>query len=376
MREPWRAQRALTALTIMGIVFRSEIAPLLATHALALLLLRRISLRETVIAGVIGIVTGLFLTVPLDSFLWDKYPEWPELTSFLFNVIQGKSSDWGVSPVHFYFTSALPRLLLNPALYAICIPFALLHPTLRNSAVLLSGPSLLFVAMYSLLPHKERRFIIYILPNLTTVAAVGASWIWTRRNRTLIYRLGSALLLFSVAASILGNSVMLAVSSMNYPGGHAVYALHRVATPKGAEVHVHLDTLTVMTGATHFIELGSKTSYVRRQRSERPGPQWIYDKTEQRDKRGNLTFWNSFDYALAEKPERVAGDWEIIETVKGYNGVRLIRDGEPVQPLGNGLVESIWTTAVGLMRRFVTRGRWFVVDMQPMIHVLRNRQRG
>jgi alpha-1,6-mannosyltransferase len=377
----WRAQRSLTSLTILGIVFRSEIAPLLATHVLALLAMRRIVLKEAIVSGAIGVVTGLLLTVPLDSFFWNKYPEWPELTSFLFNVIQGKSSDWGVSPFHFYFSSALPRLLLNPAVYVICIPVALLQPALQPSAKQLLAPNILFVALFSILPHKERRFVIYILPPLTTVAALGANWIWNRRNRTFFYRIGSAILVFSVAFALLSNIVMLVISSMNYPGGQAMYALHRVTNPTAPKVHVHLDTLTVMTGATRFMELESEADKKPKPKArskrlvEKTGPLWVYDKTEQRDKTGNLTFWNSFDFALAELPERLTGDWDILEVVEGYDGVQILGPDEPARSLGSGRLAISWAMLVQVIRQRITRGRWAQIRMRPLIHVLRNKQR-
>ena len=37
------------------------------------------------------------LTVLVDSYFWQQWPLWPELYGIYFNVIQGKSSEWGVS---------------------------------------------------------------------------------------------------------------------------------------------------------------------------------------------------------------------------------------------------------------------------------------
>jgi len=35
-------------------------------------------------------------TVVIDSYFWKQWPLWPELHGILFNVVQGKSSEWGV----------------------------------------------------------------------------------------------------------------------------------------------------------------------------------------------------------------------------------------------------------------------------------------
>ena len=38
----------------------------------------------------------LALTVAVDSFFWQRWPLWPELYGVFFNVVQGKSAEWGV----------------------------------------------------------------------------------------------------------------------------------------------------------------------------------------------------------------------------------------------------------------------------------------
>ena len=41
-------------------------------------------------------VGPLALTVSIDSYFWDQWPLWPEISSIYFNVYEGKSADWGV----------------------------------------------------------------------------------------------------------------------------------------------------------------------------------------------------------------------------------------------------------------------------------------
>ena len=88
---------------------------------------------------------------------------------FLFNTVENRSSEWGTSPWHWYFSTALPKALLPAAL-------ALLGVGVwyeRGRAATLIGPSLLFVAIYSVLPHKELRFIFHAIPPLNAVASLG-----------------------------------------------------------------------------------------------------------------------------------------------------------------------------------------------------------
>lgn len=39
----------------------------------------------------------LGLTIVIDSYFWVKFPIWPEFSGVYFNVVQGKSVEWGVS---------------------------------------------------------------------------------------------------------------------------------------------------------------------------------------------------------------------------------------------------------------------------------------
>src|ERR1051326_6618011 len=105
----------LYLLTLSGIIFRAEIAVLLAAVTSYAFLAKKASLNRIIIpAGIGGVLIGLSLTVTIDSYFWQKFPLWPEWTAFYYNTVEGHSSEWGVSPWHFYFANALPKLLFNP----------------------------------------------------------------------------------------------------------------------------------------------------------------------------------------------------------------------------------------------------------------------
>ena len=348
----------------------------------------RINLQQIVTSGLIGLAIGLGLTVPIDSFFWQKFPLWPELSGFIYNVVDGKSADWGISPPHYYFTSALPRLLLNPMTYQVCIPFALAIPGLRRTALDFLSPNVLFLLIYSFQPHKEWRFIVYIIPPLTAVAATGAAWIWTRREKSLYYRILSMALIASTLGSFAASFGMLAISRLNYPGAEAVDYLHNMADGTKSAINVHMDTLSCMTGVTHFLEMPSpKDSSLSLKRTI-----WHYDKTENETLLLHPTFWDEFDYVLAERPEKAIGAWEIVHTVEGFAGIGFLRPGEivangaefveqkldgdtnwkdePGKRLQLGL-ELVWTTYENLMRRWITGGWWVHTKMEPKIRILK-----
>ncbi|KAI4140343.1 MAG: hypothetical protein LQ341_003874 [Variospora aurantia] len=224
-----RRKTFLTLLTTTGVIFRSELALLLIPRTLHFLLRRELSLSQIISSGILGFLIGISITVPIDSLLWQRFPLWPEFSAFSYNVLHSQSSNWGTSPWHFYLTSALPRLLFNPLTYILCIPLSFTQPALRCAVADLVVPNLAFVLLYSLQPHKEWRFIIYVIPPLLTAAALGANWIWIRRAKTLTNRLLALVLIVSVAGSFAASTLMLAVSRLNYPGADALHRLHALA---------------------------------------------------------------------------------------------------------------------------------------------------
>ncbi|KAL8808999.1 MAG: hypothetical protein Q9200_003824, partial [Gallowayella weberi] len=337
-------QMFIAIITATGVIFRSELALLLIPHTLNILITRRLNIARAITAGLVGITIGLGLTIPIDSFFWQRFPLWPELSAFSYNILHSQSSNWGTSPWHFYFTSALPRLLFNPLTYLLCIPLAASQPSSRRSVADLVVPNMIFVMLYSLQPHKEWRFIIYIIPPLLAAASLGANWIWTRRSKSMLYRILSLALAFSVLTSFAASAFMLAVSRLNYPGAEALNRLHTLVPEHLSQEHhpptrgerivnVHMDTLSCMTGITRFQQFPAPPLVdlqVVNRDAGRAGSSlfWVYDKTEEEDRLLDPLFWERFDWVVAERMERVIGRWEVIETVDGYAGIRIIRPGE------------------------------------------------
>ena len=373
---------SLALLTIAGIIFRSELAIFIATHTTFLFLTGRATLRRDIIrAGLIGVIIGLTATVVVDSFFWQSFPLWPELAAFKFNVLFGQASAWGTHPWHFYFTNALPRLLLNPLTYLLGIPISLLQSSTRISATSIFLPSLAFVAIYSIQPHKEWRFIIYTIPSLTAASALGASYIWIRRAKSIIYRLlSTALVLSTLASFALSALVLLPASAANYPGAHALRILQRIdSTP---DLNIYMGNLACQTGVTRFLEQPPNTN------TNMPFQSWIYDKTEDEGlKAAGPSFWSRFDYVLVEPGEEEdqvrAGiedrAWEVVRVVDGFAGVKVIRPGEGAEGVVEKSVlswvvgeraDGVWDWVSEIARSF-TRGWWAEVRMEPRVKILR-----
>jgi len=391
-----RYQRlCLYLLTVAGVVFRSELVLLVGTITLYLLIMNRTSIIRVIIpAGLGGLMIGLLCTIPLDSFFWQSFPLWPEWTAFYYNTIQGHSADWGVLPWHYYFINALPRLLLNPATYLLCIPVALLNVATRQRSLDLLIPLLGFVALYSFLPHKEWRFILYVVPGFTAVAAAGASWIWSRRGKSAVYSVLSLVLVGSILLSFATSAALLGISSLNYPGGEALRVLHSLDHTPKQHSEVYFDNLACQTGVTRFLEShsGPQTIYdMLDSQASRQERTWGYDKTDDPSVLHDPMFWAKFDYVLAEHPEKVIGSWAVVHVVYGFGGVRVLGPGEesgsssePVYeqngaaastPDWTSKVAQIWRVLEGLLRNTLLRGYWVEIGMEPRIHILHNQLR-
>eukprot|EP00611_Tribonema_gayanum_P002061 TRINITY_DN11513_c0_g1_i3.p2 TRINITY_DN11513_c0_g1~~TRINITY_DN11513_c0_g1_i3.p2 ORF type:complete len:363 (-),score=54.15 TRINITY_DN11513_c0_g1_i3:545-1633(-) len=135
-----RSLRALGLLTAATALFRCDVLLLLGPLALQELLARRVTFSAGIRTGIVAGALTLLLTVPIDSYFWRRWL-WPEGEVFYFNTVRNKSSEWGTSPWHWYFTSALPRAV---AATALLIPVGILRLPLRQCsfAQLLRRPCL------------------------------------------------------------------------------------------------------------------------------------------------------------------------------------------------------------------------------------------
>jgi alpha-1,6-mannosyltransferase len=209
--------------------------------------------------GLAAFASGLAVTVLFDSIFWQRLL-WPEGEGLYFNVVLNKSHEWGTEPIYWYFVDAMPRAMLATIVF---VPGGLLwNVRIRPFAF----PIITFISLFSLLPHKELRFVMYALPILNAVAAVELVRIYDdqKKDRWHKYFFNGAMSV--LVMTVFGNFGFSRASANNYPGGEALWELHRIErynVSRGAlQPYVHIDVAAAQQGVSRFGELGPPWRWV------------------------------------------------------------------------------------------------------------------
>lgn len=422
-----RMRLAIYLITVATVIFRSELALLLGAQCLWLIIgvgnigvMLNIVRRICIPAVLPGAIIALLLTITIDSYFWQSSTLlWPEMAAFLSNVLpktgsQGASA-WGTEPFYWYFTSALPRLLMNSA--ALLLSFVVVPLTWADNRIFDHlVPSLLYAAVYSFLPHKETRFMFPIAPPLTLVAALICSRITINVHKSFGRKLFVYFAVVSTAVTAcLSHGILLPLSARNYPGGEALECLHDHVLSKwhsGAyeyiqqrakpEIHVHLTNLALQTGITRFLEHPTMSSSMAQPHAFQPAvsaysygsdkrdpivlpgdashpaltirpsiprasttslppgtsstqPLWNYDKTSDESRLLEPVFWQRFDFVIVEHPARAIGAWEVVCEVQAVGRPSFIRPGYIGEPRTTELFHALYPRYMAKPLAFIHR---------------------
>ncbi|CAH4031800.1 unnamed protein product [Pieris brassicae] len=229
------------------IIFRSELAMLFGLLLILDLYFKKLNVVDLLKVAVPAGICLILLTICIDSVFWGRLV-WPEAEVFWFNTILNKSSDWGTSPFLWYFYSALPRGL-GPSI--VLLPIG---AYLDRRVVPIIVTSFVYILLFSLLPHKELRFIIYVFPLLNVSSAITCSYIYIRRSKAPVYELLFWILMVIIVCNVIFTSTLVLVAMTNYPGGVAMTRFHKLLKNE-PYVHVHISNLAAQTGVTKFTQI-------------------------------------------------------------------------------------------------------------------------
>lgn len=299
-----RPYLSILLFTFATVVFRCDVIILLALTGLAMVFVRDVTLVKGVSFGVFSIFLSLLVSLPIDSYFWTPSEDfeqdpfldviqlkklnvfgreiiWPEAQVFFFNVILGKSSEWGVMPFTWFFYSALPKALLVAYPLSFCGIFKLTYKdqvlkfSLNRRVLKYWVVTLLFVFVYSFSAHKETRFLYPVLPFFNFLASLACSIIENLRKEKIENSLLKKavdgvfyLLCTGITVSLMLSFGFLFLSSQNYPGGSAIYFLNQRLLysnagdfEKNSLIKVHVGVYASMTGVTKYSVLENSDLY-------------------------------------------------------------------------------------------------------------------
>lgn len=287
------------------VCFRAELAPAVGVCWLGALFGTRHGLWTCVNATCIAII-AIGAVVYIDSTFWGTFTI-PEVESAFFNVVYGGNVQWGTQPWHYYLTSALPRCV-GPI-----IPLALIGFNLEPRMRLIGASVGIFIVSLSMIPHKELRFLLPVVPAINLAAALTVVNTQQQPWRLVAH----AALIVGLVLSGLYSAVGLAASSLNYPGGSAMLMLAKhVATTPVLCGGVYVDTALAQEGVNRFLEEGFNSSC------------WTFFKEHSHGQLSSLISQQRVPirYALTASSSLEMcnqGTKHLLKPIPGYKGLRL-----------------------------------------------------
>ncbi|KRZ89499.1 Valine--tRNA ligase, mitochondrial [Trichinella sp. T8] len=236
------------------VVFRSETAILFALLFCGFAFESRDRMLSTLFYGILAVAFAVVVSFTVDSVMWGK-AVLPELTGFVFNVIRGGSSNYGTSPFFWYFYSALPRAL-GPL--SLLVPFTFGD---RNPVGWFAFSAIGYVFVYSILPHKELRFIIYTVPIFNLAAGYAAAKYRLHPIASFVYR---RLVQLGVIGTLIMEVLFMTAASYNYPSCAALNVVDEIAQLKYAhnsEITVYIDSFCAQNGISRFLQTNKHWNY-------------------------------------------------------------------------------------------------------------------
>lgn len=154
----------------LSFVIRSTTAiiwiPLVLAHLIDLYNRSKLTLLFTQLTPVAVVI--LTLTAVIDSYFYGQFVFVP-FNFFKVNILDNVSSFFGVHPVYWYLTHAMPLYMGLPIFHFV---FGLFDHLFDPKVGMFAKVTFWSLVIYSLIPHKEHRFLLPLIPLMTSFAAL------------------------------------------------------------------------------------------------------------------------------------------------------------------------------------------------------------
>jgi len=123
------------------------------------------SLKPILLAGLFVFLPTVGLCVAVDSFYYGEYPVFTSYNFVKANLAEGLSKYFGTDPIYYYVTFIFPWFftVLVPAVFGgLWIYGKDSYTSSRKPYILVL--TLTYVGIFSVIPHKEARFLLPVLP--------------------------------------------------------------------------------------------------------------------------------------------------------------------------------------------------------------------
>lgn len=305
-----RTRQICAGASLLGLSVMFRLLNTYFAAALVAILIARRDRRAALAAGGTLAVWVLALGI-MDRLTWGGWFQ-SAIKYLRFNLVEGRASGWGTSPFGYYWDVLFGSLGLAAAalLLALCLLAARRAPGLLLAA---AG----FALAHSLVPHKEGRFLLPLLPVLCGLAAIGLEelgrWAGPRAMRA-----GMAAVLVAAIASAarLPDLTMADVGQSAFPAEESAYGRGAAPTRLLLEAHDLPDLCGLRIEGISFVFLGGYT--------------WLHRRVPMFNAESNLRSPGVFNYLIA--PAGTPGDGVVVARDNGWTLVRLPGDGCPDGP--------------------------------------------
>ncbi|CAE6530340.1 unnamed protein product [Rhizoctonia solani] len=177
-------------------------------------------------------------------------------------------------------------------------------------------PYAIFTLLISRLGHKEWRFVVYVVPMINVVAALGANRLLHLPAR-LFKIIGRLTVLGLVGCNVAATVLLTAISRANYPGGEALALVNSFPSSANQRTSVWINNLAAQTGASLFAQAHSPPYF---NLSSTSADSWTYSKDP------NPVSFDKFTYLVVEDPGvHPIEKWEVVGSVDAFERVDIKR---------------------------------------------------